>query len=95
MNRPEHAVYRVGERFYPGRCEWPEGAQLVISAGGPELTIFHRAIGEELLDDVGRGPAEFALIVEQPMIVLAYRFGESSHWTTSRTRGICNQNRVV
>ena len=80
LGRPENTVYRVGEPFYRGRREWPEGAQLVFGCGGPELTIFHRAIGDDLVDDVRRGPAEFALIVELPVIVLAYRFGESIPW---------------
>ncbi len=29
---------------------------------------------------MSRGPAEFALIVEQPVLVLAYRFGEAIRW---------------
>jgi hypothetical protein len=80
LSRPENTAYRVGEPFRRGRREWPEGAQLVFGSGGPELTVFHREIGDDLVDDVRRGPAEFALIVELPLIVLAYRLGESIPW---------------
>jgi hypothetical protein len=80
LERPEQTAYRVGEPFYPGRREWREGTQLVFSSGGPQLTIFQRAIGDDLVDDVRRGPAEFALIEKHPVIVLAYRFGESIVW---------------
>ena len=78
--RAETRVYRVGEPLRRARRDWPEGAQLVYGPGGPELTIFNRGIGDDLVDDVRRGPAEFALIVEPPVIVMAYRFGESSPW---------------
>jgi hypothetical protein len=78
--RPENTAYRVGEPFRRGRRNWPEGAQLAFGPGGPELTIFHREIGDDLVEDVRRGPTEFALIVEPPVIVLAYRFGESIPW---------------
>ncbi len=77
---PESTVYRVGELFRRGCREWPEGVQLVFSSSGPELTIFHREISDDLVDDVRRSPAEFALIVDFPVIVLAYRFGESIPW---------------
>lgn len=79
-SRAETSAYRVGEPLRQGRRDWPEGAQLVFGPGGPELTIFHREIDDDLVEDIRRGPAEFALIVEPPVIVLAYRFGESSPW---------------
>ena len=41
----------------------------------------HPEIREGLMDEVRRGSAEFALIVEPPVIVLAYCFGESILWT--------------
>ncbi len=80
MGRPENTIYRVGEPFRRGYRDWPEGAQFVFTSGGPELTIFHREIGDHLLDDVRRGPAEFALIEQPPVLVVAYRFGESIPW---------------
>jgi hypothetical protein len=77
---PLVSVYRVGELFRRDRHRWPEGAQLTYSAGGLELTLFHRQIRQDIVTDVRRGPAEFALIVDLPVIILAYRFGESIPW---------------
>jgi hypothetical protein len=79
--RPVVPVYRVGESFCHGRHVWPEGAQLAYSLGGHELTLFRSDIDEGLINDVRCGQAEFALIVEPPVIVLAYRFGESIPWS--------------
>jgi hypothetical protein len=80
VRRPVAPVYRVGERFHRGRRQWPRGAEFAFGPGGHELTVFSSAIGPEVIDDVRRGPAEFALIVQGPVIVLAYRFGASIPW---------------
>src|SRR5262245_48218114 len=81
VNRRVFPVYRVGELFHGNRRRWPEGAQFTFGPGGPELTLFHPEIRAGVVDDVRRGPGEFALIVEPPVIVLAYRFGESIPWS--------------
>lgn len=73
-------VYRVGELFHRGRRRWPVKSEFAFGPGGHELTLFQREIGPGVIDDVRRGPAEFALIVEQPVIVLAYRFGDADDW---------------
>jgi hypothetical protein len=44
------------------------------------LTLICSGISSQLVDDVSRGQAEFALIPELPVIVLAYRFGDSTAW---------------
>ena len=74
------SVYRVGEPFRRGYRSWPKGSQFTYGPGGLELTIFHHHIREDAVADVLRGSAEFALIVDLPVIVLAYRFGESIPW---------------
>jgi len=73
-------VYRVGELFHRERRSWPGGAQFTCGPGGYELTLFHPEVREDLVNAVRRGPAEFALIVETQVIVLAYRFGEAIPW---------------
>ena len=78
---PVTPIYRVGEIFQRRRREWPEGAEFGFGPGVHELTLFHSEIGDELVDGVSRGPAEFALIVEPPLIVLAYRFGDAIPWS--------------
>jgi hypothetical protein len=78
--RPVTPVYRVGERFSRGRRRWPAGAEFAFGPGGHELTLFHPLIRPELIEDVRRGPAEFALFIRPSVIVLAYRFGETIPW---------------
>jgi hypothetical protein len=78
--RPVAPVYRVGEPLHRGRREWPHGAEFAFGPGGHELTVFAPAITDSMIEDVRRGPAEFALIVHGPILVLAYRFGESIGW---------------
>ncbi len=78
---PRVSVYRVGEPFRRGHESWPQGAQFTYSPGGLELTLFHRHIRDHEVTDILRGQAEFALIVDLPVIVLAYRFGDSISWS--------------
>jgi hypothetical protein len=73
-------VYRVGEPLQRGRRCWPEGAQYSYSLNGHELTLFLADVNDELVDDLKYGQAEFAVIVEHPILVLAYRFGTSIRW---------------
>jgi hypothetical protein len=79
-NRAVLPVYRVGEPFRRGREAWPEGAQFTYGPGGHELTLFRSDIRGDVVDAVGYGKAEFALIVEPPLVVLTYRFGQSIGW---------------
>jgi hypothetical protein len=37
-------------------------------------------INADLVHEVRRGPCEFALVVEPPVIVVAYRFGQLNPW---------------
>lgn len=73
-------IYRVGERFSRRRETWPEGGQFTYSPGGLELTLFLSDIREDVVNEVRRGEVELALIVELPLIVLTYRFGQSVPW---------------
>ncbi len=50
------------------------------SPGGVELIVFRSGISEEVVNEVRRGQVELALIVELPLIVLTYRFGQSIPW---------------
>lgn len=73
-------VYRVGEPFLAGREAWPEGACYGYGPRGHELTIFMPSPSSEVLADVRRGDARFALSVVGPVFYLAYRFGASVGW---------------
>jgi hypothetical protein len=70
----------VGEPLQRGRRNWPVGAQYVYGLSGHELTIFHPHVNEPLVQDVKFGEAEFAVITQPPVIVLAYRFGTTIPW---------------
>jgi hypothetical protein len=73
-------AYRVGQPLRQSQRSWPEGAQFTHGRGGHELTLFRSDINLAIVDDISRGAAEFALVVEHPLIVVAYRFGNSIKW---------------
>jgi hypothetical protein len=73
-------VYRVGELFHHDRQSWPARSRFSYSPGGLELTLFEREIRADMIEDVRRGESEFALLIEPPVIVLAYRFGQAIPW---------------
>ena len=56
------------------------GGQLTYSPGGLELTLFRSEITDSVIHDVRRGEVELGLIVELPLIVVTYRFGQSIPW---------------
>jgi hypothetical protein len=80
-SRPLVPVYRVGEHFRQGRKTWPETAQFIAGPYGHELTLFRSDINDDLIRDVRQGQSEFAIVIELPVIVLAYRLGYSNPWS--------------
>jgi len=81
MSRPPKVpVYRVGERFQSAFRTWPTKAEYGFGPSGHELTLFRPKITQDLIEDIRRGPAEFALVVEKPIFILSFRLGESAEW---------------
>jgi hypothetical protein len=78
--QPLMPVYRVGELFHRERQTWPEGSQFGFSRPGFELTLFRSNVSQEIVHAVRQGEVELALIMEPPLIVVAYRFGDSIPW---------------
>lgn len=76
-------AYRVGEPLRAGCGSWPEGSRYSFGLSGHELILARPNVDAELEDAVGRGPAEFALVVEAPLIVLIYRFGHVIPWSSA------------
>ncbi|MFO0889207.1 MAG: hypothetical protein U0790_08715 [Isosphaeraceae bacterium] len=74
-------AYRVGEPLRGGLHHWPEGAQYHYGANGHELIIFRSDPDEQAIQGVRRGDAEFALIVRESILLLAFRFGGSGDWS--------------
>jgi len=80
VERPRVPSYRVGEPFLAGRSGWPTGAQYDFGADGHQLTLFEPSIEQSRIEDVRRGRAEFVLLGEAPVFLLAYRLGEAAGW---------------
>jgi hypothetical protein len=81
VRHPLVPAYRVGEPLQRGRRHWPIGTQYTYGFNGHELTLFLDRIDERLIRDVRYEEAEFALMVKLPVILLAYRFGQSIPWS--------------
>lgn len=75
------AEYRVGEPYIPGRTRWPEGVDFNYRSGALELRLFFSRLGDRDVRDIRQRECEFALYVEQPLIVLLYRFGQAVPWS--------------
>ena len=80
-SRPLVPRYRVGEPLLRGRRHWPAGTQYSHGPNGHELTLFLTEIADRHVRDVKHGEGEFAIIIRFPLIVLAYRFGQSVPWS--------------
>jgi hypothetical protein len=78
---PRVPAYRVGESLVPGRRRWPAGAQYGFGADGHQLTLFVPSVDPRIIEDVRRGEAEFAMVGESPVFLLAYRLGGRSSWS--------------
>jgi hypothetical protein len=74
-------VYRVGEYFRRNVRSWPEGAEFAHGPAGFELTLFRSEIDDLSVECVRSGRAELALIVEYPVLVVAYQFGNAIPWS--------------
>jgi hypothetical protein len=65
------------------RPSWPEGTHYRYRRGGHELIVSRRGVTERLVAVVEQAPADFALVVDGPWIVLCYRFGDASSWSVA------------
>lgn len=75
------AALRVGSAYLPGRTRYPEAVQYLYRAGGHELLFWLRSPTRDEVESIRRGQAWFALYVEQPLIVLLYRFDSAIDWS--------------
>ena len=74
-------TYSVDALYNPNRTSWPECAQYNYRGGEHELLLFWRAPARDEVNDVRKGEAEFALLVEGDVVWLLYRFGNSVRWS--------------
>lgn len=74
-------AYRVGEPYIPGRTSYPEAVQYSYRGGAHELLMWLADPLEREVRDIARGDCELALFVEQPLLILLYRFGKTLPWS--------------
>jgi hypothetical protein len=58
----------------------PATAQYFFHDGVHELVVLARGVKGEI-EDVDHGPAEFALVEEEPLLLLCHRFGDAIPWS--------------
>ncbi len=72
--------YRVGEPYRPGQPPPHDGALLTLDRLGYSLVIVQSALVDSQIETIRQATMELALIVEDPLVVLAYRFGTDVPW---------------
>ena len=75
--RRKRMGFTVGTLYNPHRRSWPEAVQYSFRGGHHELVIFASGPSAAELAAVRKAPGELALLVEAPVILLWYRFGEA------------------
>ena len=65
----------------PARIPWLEGAEYQYRLGSHKLILATRGVASRHEAAVGRAEAEFALVVEGPLLVFGSRFGDTLPWS--------------
>lgn len=68
-------LYEVGKPYIAGKARWPEGIEYAWRGGSHELRLFFARPSSNEKQAIRKGMAEYALVVEQPVILLLSRFG--------------------
>lgn len=73
--------YTIGQLYNPNRTRWPETSQYNVRIGYHELILLLSKPSEREVKSLRRGPAEFALHIEPPVLLLLYRFEPGLPWS--------------
>jgi hypothetical protein len=73
--------FSVGELYRPDQRQWPDGVHYSYREGGHELVFFFPDVASEEIELIRLASAEFALVVDPPVLPLCYRFGAASPWS--------------
>lgn len=63
-----------------GATKWPEGARYVYNQAGHHLSLSIRGVTAAQIKAVRGEEAEFALFVDEPLILVCSRFGSAVPW---------------
>lgn len=76
------ALYEVGKPYVPSRTQWPEAVEYNFRGGEHELRMFLGRPSPAEVVGISRGPCEFGLYVDGPVIFFLYRFpGAGLEWS--------------
>lgn len=70
-------AYEVGKLYSATRTRWPEAVEYNYRGGAHELRMFLTRLTAQDIDAIANGPMRLGLLVEPPVIMLVYRFGEA------------------
>lgn len=65
---------------------WSDTVRQTYPEAGHELVLAHRGVSDRQARAVGFGPASFALVVEPPLLILCYQFGDAVPWSVAPYR---------
>lgn len=74
---------QVGELYCPGIRSWAEESKYEYHDGTHDLVLFRNGPTEREAEAARTGEAEFALLVQDGVIMLCHRFGEALPWANS------------
>ena len=66
----------VGQQYEPGVVDWPEGCTYNYDIGGHWLHYLYRNPTPVEVASIMRGPAQFAIFIQEPVIFLMHQFGD-------------------
>lgn len=72
--------YRVGEPWRPGVSRWEPDSSYNLDRDGHSITLIEPSPSRRLERAVASNPAELALVVVEPLLVLLCRFEPDAEW---------------
>lgn len=74
-------IYQVGALYHPQRTRWPERIEYNYRAQTHELRLFLARLTPDEIAAIATGPAELAVVVRLPVILVLCRFGTALPWS--------------
>lgn len=74
-------VYEVGKPYSGTRSNWTEAIEYNYRAGQHVLRLFLNNLSAADVEGIGNGPLRLGLVVDPPVLILVYQFGEVIPWS--------------